>query len=305
MTDWSYIGKGVCYVGLKDGTEGLRDVGNVDSLVFSADEDKKELVNFRIAGGGLYNSLSRISNVTMTMNMRDFSAENIGVAMRGDANAFTAGAVTDEEQVAYSDSLTTTTYMLDTGETVVVTMKDGDDASAWQASTAYDGDYVIPTTPNTYYYKATTAGTSAASPEPTWPTTEGGTVVDGTVTWTCMGLITRTDYTAVNAGIVWSPTSQVEAGSTCKVDYTKDAGKAVEALVNSASEYKMVFVGLNEAQSSKPVNITVHRAKFGAGQNLGFIEDDFGAIEIVGDVLADSTITTAGISQYFKANIAS
>lgn len=47
------------------------------------------------------------------------------------------------------------------------------------------GDMVRPTTPNGYIYRCTVAGTSAAAPEPTWPTTFGGTVVDGTVTWQC------------------------------------------------------------------------------------------------------------------------
>jgi hypothetical protein len=56
--------------------------------------------------------------------------------------------------------------------------------AAWAATTAYTaGDQRKPTTPNGYRYTATT-GTSDAS-EPTWPTTLGDTVVDGTVTWTC------------------------------------------------------------------------------------------------------------------------
>lgn len=56
----------------------------------------------------------------------------------------------------------------------------------WVASTAYSlGDTAEPTVDNTYRYTVTTAGTSAAS-EPTWPTSIGSTVVDGTVTWTCI-----------------------------------------------------------------------------------------------------------------------
>ena len=60
--------------------------------------------------------------------------------------------------------------------------------SAWQADTAYSlGDAVVPTAglENGFRYECTTAGTSHATTEPTWPITEGGTVVDGTVTWTC------------------------------------------------------------------------------------------------------------------------
>ena len=59
--------------------------------------------------------------------------------------------------------------------------------SAWAASTAYSlGDIVVPTAglENGFRYECTAAGSSDAS-EPTWPLTEGGTVVDGTVTWTC------------------------------------------------------------------------------------------------------------------------
>lgn len=59
----------------------------------------------------------------------------------------------------------------------------------WVAATAYaEGDYVRPTSLSTftgYTYKCTTAGTSHASTEPTWPTTSGGTVADGTtLVWT-------------------------------------------------------------------------------------------------------------------------
>jgi hypothetical protein len=59
--------------------------------------------------------------------------------------------------------------------------------TAWEASTAYSlGDVVVPTAgfENGFRYECTSAGTSDTS-EPTWPTTEGETVDDSTVTWTC------------------------------------------------------------------------------------------------------------------------
>lgn len=59
--------------------------------------------------------------------------------------------------------------------------------TAWQATTAYTlGNVRVPTVSNGYRYEVTTAGTSDGS-EPTWPTTVGATVADGTVTWTCRG----------------------------------------------------------------------------------------------------------------------
>lgn len=60
--------------------------------------------------------------------------------------------------------------------------------SDWVGSTAYSaGDRVLPTTPNGYKYEAQGAGTSASSPEPTWPTTVGNTVVDNDITWENVG----------------------------------------------------------------------------------------------------------------------
>jgi hypothetical protein len=60
--------------------------------------------------------------------------------------------------------------------------------TAWVAATAYVlGDVVVPTAglENGFRYECTTASTSHATTEPTWPTSEGATVVDNTVTWTC------------------------------------------------------------------------------------------------------------------------
>jgi len=55
---------------------------------------------------------------------------------------------------------------------------------AWVGGTAYGaGVHVKPTTANGFVYRSS-GGTSAASPEPTWPTTEGDTVVDNDITWT-------------------------------------------------------------------------------------------------------------------------
>lgn len=58
-------------------------------------------------------------------------------------------------------------------------------ADKWKASTTRSLNVIVyPTTSNGYQYQCTTAGTSGTT-EPTWPTTVGNTVTDGTITWTC------------------------------------------------------------------------------------------------------------------------
>jgi len=62
-----------------------------------------------------------------------------------------------------------------------------DDPGAWVALTNYAlNDIRRPTTPNGFRYQVTTDAGSAGAGEPAWPTTIGGTVVDGGLTWTCI-----------------------------------------------------------------------------------------------------------------------
>jgi len=57
----------------------------------------------------------------------------------------------------------------------------------WGANAAFSADDCVkPTVANGLWYVCTDAGTSHADTEPTWPTTVGETVSDGTVEWTCM-----------------------------------------------------------------------------------------------------------------------
>lgn len=62
-------------------------------------------------------------------------------------------------------------------------------AGTWEATTAAAlGTLKKPTVSNGHYYRATTGGTTGGT-QPTWPTTTGATVTDGTVVWTEAGLI--------------------------------------------------------------------------------------------------------------------
>lgn len=115
---------------------------------------------------------------------------------------FADGTATFKNQGATTDR----DYLLDTtGYTAELEVRDEDYAGAtqleattansrifvgftpnkWVASTAYTvGQQIVPTLLNGFVYQCVVAGTTAAT-EPTWPTTLGTTVLDGTARWRC------------------------------------------------------------------------------------------------------------------------
>jgi hypothetical protein len=69
---------------------------------------------------------------------------------------------------------------------------------SWPVSTAISLNTVVfPSPLNGYVYKCTTAGTTGST-QPTWPTTAGNTVTDGTVVWTCQAYTTGTALPTAN-----------------------------------------------------------------------------------------------------------
>ena len=108
----------------------------------------------------------------------------------------------------------------------------------WAATTAYPISRVrSPTTPNGFVYQVIQAGTTGGA-EPTWPTTAGQTVTDGTVIWAARDLPAPGDYVeasaefqlsgwagtaAVQARIVWQTSGGVDVYSqSCNLQFAGD-----------------------------------------------------------------------------------
>lgn len=66
-------------------------------------------------------------------------------------------------------------------------------------ATIATGAYGVPTVGNGFYYKATAGGTTGSS-QPAWPVVIGTTVVDGSVTWTCIGQVLTGGLCTANSG---------------------------------------------------------------------------------------------------------
>lgn len=88
------------------------------------------------------------------------------------------------------------------------------------------------------------------------------------------------------------------------VTYTALADATVEGLLSTAPEMELIVMGLNEARSGKPVIVTCHRMSFDPIKSLNLIGDDFARMDLGFRVHCDSTITTSGLSQYLKVEMA-
>lgn len=242
IQDYSYIGVGRVY--LRDRNQsnsGLVEIGNCSNLVFSVDEEVKELQDYRTPGGGTLNEVRRIKGVTAQVTLAQIDPVNLARALYGTAASVAAGTVTNETAVAIKGALVPTAYANPTS----VVVKDE-------------------------------TGTT--------------TYVEGE------------DYVVKPAGIFITDDSSIGNGATIKINYNYSKQDIVQALAGSQGEFELLFEGLNEARSGKPVIVRAWRFRPGALKKLDLIGNDYASLELEGKVLADDT-QPAGISRYFKVTM--
>jgi len=114
-----------------------------------------------------------------------------------------------------------------------------------------------------------------------------------------------TDYEVKAGGIYVLASGSITVSSTIEVGYTPKAGNALEALVSSGQEVKVVVDGINEAESGKPFRLTFHKWKPSPTSGLSAIGADYGSFPLNGEVLIDTTKNGTSVSQYFKREAAS
>ena len=97
----AYIGKAKVRVALFSAgstfeNRPFRYLENVSAFQFSFSEEEKKLADFASASGGVDASVKRISDVTGTLDMRHFTADNLALALWGTTAALAATPITDE-----------------------------------------------------------------------------------------------------------------------------------------------------------------------------------------------------------------
>lgn len=141
-----------------------------------------------------------------------------------------------------------------------VTLTPTDILPEWIASNPYSlGNTAEPTVDNTYRYVVTTAGTSAAS-EPTWPTSIGSTVVDGTVTWTCVAKTHQP--TEIKLATTAAGLGAAVAGDPLNLGATINGGVAgaVEVNIRITNAVTTVSTNVGNPELSLYINAVVESA---------------------------------------------
>lgn len=296
-----YKGKGHISLRPLDGTGRKFRLGNVISLSETIETDRQSREDFQEAGGGELDVSETVTSVTAELVVNDIKPETLAIGLRGSHELLASQAITNEAQDAWSGERVTFKYLPDPAVAPTVAI---DASAAWAATTLYAaGDLVLDTA---RVYLAIVGGTSAGV-EPTWPTTAGNTVVDGTVTWRDLGpaaLTLDTHYALTPQGIKFIAGGNLlfvgDSALPLKVGYTRNAQYVIQALVNSGTEYEVILDGLNEVDSGNPVVGRYFRGKFSPTSGFSRIGNEFAEMTLSMTVLKDESRTGTGLSQYME-----
>ena len=106
------------------------------------------------------------------------------------------------------------------------------------------------------------------------------------------------DYQPRPGGIYFLKDGDIADNASLKVTYDTLPHTKVEALTATGANLAMKFIGINEV-TGKAVNVSFHNVRFGLS-GLDFISDEFAEFSLEGEVQADPSILTAGVSRFYK-----
>lgn len=120
--------------GASFGLRNFRDVGNASKFEYAFSEQKNELRDYQDPAGGTADSVTRIDVVSGSIDFRDFSPENLALALWGSTSALGTTPITGEAHVIKTGRFIPTARLINTSVAPVV--KKG-------ATTVLAADYVV------------------------------------------------------------------------------------------------------------------------------------------------------------------
>lgn len=122
----------------------LRDIGNASVFQYSFSEEKKELRDYQDPAGGTDSTVTRVNTIDGQIDMRNFSAENIALALWGTSSALNTTAITGEAHVINAGAFIPAKRIIDTSVPPVV-KKGATVVSAADYTVSHGGITIKPT----------------------------------------------------------------------------------------------------------------------------------------------------------------
>ncbi len=295
-------------------------VGNVLELGLEHTEDVQRQDDMTVLGGGTHAEVRRVTEVKVKMKIADLNVVNLARASLGTVAGIEAGTANELHTAALGGLLPLAHI---DPSAVTVTKPGGTATVPDEQHTAVDkGDLVglAHASPSAVSVKvgATLGAATAVSAAGNYTVESTGIQVladaadipDGSTLWITYTHPTGTvvpmagNYLIRPEGIlVLENALAIQSGDALNVGYSFGAYAAIEALTTKAPELELLFGGLNEADSGKPVVVNIWRASQGITKALSLINKGFGALDVEGTVLQDPTKTGPGISKYYRTRM--
>ena len=113
-----------------------------------------------------------------------------------------------------------------------------------------------------------------------------------------------TDFEVRGEGVfVYAEAVELQDGDKLWASYSYGEYAEIEALTAKAVELELLFGGLNEADSGKPVTVEIWRASQGIAKKLQLLGNGFGSLDVEGSVIQDPRRTGQGVSKYYKTSM--
>lgn len=133
---YAYIGVGKFRLAPYPDINNNTPVGNADALNYQFTLDEKTLADFTNPGGGTCSTVTRITEIPFTLQLRDFCPANISLGNLGELTVVTAGTtIVDEAHTAYHGGAIQLENLADNAAAIVVTNVGG--ATTYTLGTDY------------------------------------------------------------------------------------------------------------------------------------------------------------------------
>jgi hypothetical protein len=121
----TFVGAGNVYLERLNQSKGLIAIGEVSKLDLSIETEKLTLKSHTQSGGGIADSITRITAVNIAMDLDNLSSENIAMAIYGSTSAVANEAIVGESHDAYPGALVSFNSPPDLSKAIVVKSKVG------------------------------------------------------------------------------------------------------------------------------------------------------------------------------------